>query len=43
MTPDMVTICERWEKKGFDCGFRLGAGVAFGVVLVVAVLGWMLK
>jgi hypothetical protein len=43
MTDDMISICERWEKKGFDSGFRIGVGLAFGVVLAVALVGWVLK
>ena len=43
MTDDLMTICERWERKGFEDGFRIGGVVAGGVALLAAFAGWWLR
>lgn len=43
MTDDMVTICERWERQGFENGFRVGVVITAGVALAAALVGWFWK
>lgn len=43
MTDEMITICERWERKGFDNGFRWGAGCVVVFSALVGLVQWWLK
>ena len=43
MTDDMITICGRHERAGFEMGFRAGVVVTGAVVLAVALVGWLLR
>ena len=43
MNDDMWTICQKWERAGFESGFRWGVGCVVAFAVVIGFGAWVAK